>query len=224
MLDVLSIQFIIFLVLFFIYFSVDLFFLILNSTFFLFLLAVYTWNFEGDLFINFLIIIDLGLYFLFYVFFLHYSNLFTAVSKLTTSLYNISYYVILAIFLFFMPAEISAGLEIYLILHNQISFYNWYSILNLLFSADLQFLAELYFGFNFTEFILMNFYIYIVLLLVYYLISTTSIVLFIITICSHISLNTLSYSTFSALLKYQDLERQKNTTEAVRVWSNRTLS
>jgi len=50
-----------------------------------------------------------------------------------------------------------------------VNFYVWYSILNLTYFTDLQLMSELYYVYNSFEFILMNFYLYITILLIYFL-------------------------------------------------------
>ena len=138
------------------------------------LLVGYVWLDGGDVFINFLLIIDLGLYFLFFIFFLHYSNLFTV--KLRRNFIANSLFYSLFFFIFLSTTSTS-GLSQWLVLREPVFVtlglnysYDWYSIVGIVFNADLQFLAELYFNFNLVEFILMNFYIYLILLLTYYLV------------------------------------------------------
>ena len=66
----------------------------------------------------------------------------------------------------------------------------------------------------------MNLYIYIVLLVVYYVISLHQVTTLRAFITSLNFVNYTSYSSSSVFIKLQDLEKQKSTSESVRVWGS----
>lgn len=205
--------------------SSDLFFLIVNSIFYLLIISAYAWLNDFDVFVNFLVIIDLGLFFIFFIFFVSNSNLFTSkLSNTPTTPQLILWFttlLVLNLFVAFASEESSIGGVAYPAL---ITFFDWYSVLGFVFSADLQLMSELYFNFNLFEFIIMNFYIYLSLFLVYYFFSMPIIsdsIQFLLNLNNSFFYKLIDFSNF---VKFQDFEKQRNSVESVRVWSKTSTS
>lgn len=217
-LEATTLQILILITLILVYYSSDLFYFILNSILFLVLITSYVWLKDGDLFLNFLLIIDLGLYFLFFIFFLHYSNLFSSVQLFRSSNLGFVYLTIVLIICSWSFKFCYLESESFSAVQLQLSFYNWYALSLFVFAADLQLLSELYFGFNFIEFILMNLYIYIVLLAIYYIISLPIVYTLVTWVRSFQYTSLLRLAGSSVFLKTQDLDKQRTSSEAVRVW------
>jgi hypothetical protein len=213
-------QFFLYLCLLFFFLNLDNFFMLVNSIIYLILVSVYAWNEDIDILINFLIIIDLGLFFIFFAFLIHNTNLFSYTIKkniIIKVLFTVMLLVILYYYLhhnYFFLLKYS-NLINFLYSYN---YYNYFNIFNLIFFTDLQLLTELYFVYNFLEFIIMNFYMYIAIIAVYYLINFTTLlesfnfdsILF-----KKYRVNTLFFNEF---FKTQNMQKQINTSVSTRVW------
>lgn len=75
--DFLCLQFLLFLILILLNTNIELFFIILNSILYLFIIVCYTWLHDVEIIINFLLIIDLGVFFILLAFLLNLTQLFT---------------------------------------------------------------------------------------------------------------------------------------------------
>lgn len=94
-----------------------------------------------------------------------------------------------------------------------ITYYDWFSIFNLYYFTDLQLLSDIYYVFAGLEFILMNFYLYTVILILYCLQRVVP------------SLDDHFLTTFrdnvtvrGNFMRMQDIQAQILTRASVRVW------
>lgn len=222
--DYFILQLLVILILLFINYTQDLFFTVLNSILYLALISIYAWLDDADILINFLIIIDLGVFFILLAFVLNIIKMFTFQDLYLNNYYNtlIFFFGIgFILFQWYFSASFALYLtNYYLIIYNfLITFYNWYSLYTLLYFTDLQLLSEIYFHFNFFEFILMNFIIYFTIALIYFILSYSILVKsidFLSLPLSFIKFNKFNNHFF---IKSQNLQNQILTKANLRVWS-----
>lgn len=164
------IQFLIVLFLFLFFFNYEQFFLIINAIIFLILISIYAWLEDLDILINFLLIIDLGLFLILFVFIINSINLFSFFKS------NINFTIFFNIFILFIVCWFffkiffqNFNSTFYIINLFVILYQDWFFLFQLLFFTDLQLLSEIYFNFNFFEFIIMNIIIYLTIIFVYYI-------------------------------------------------------
>lgn len=206
--DFFILQFLIIFVLLLCLFFVDSFFFIINSIIYLILISNLLWLTDLDIYVNFLIIIDLGVFFILIAFLINLSHLFqyTLVFNKQLKVWVISA-VIITTFIINVPV-VSSDFFNFLI-----TFYNWFGIFNFIYFTDLQLMSDVYYVYTAFEFILMNFYIYFVVVILYTLI-------FVLKILSYGSFNTKTIKTI--FMRYQNFQKQVNQTATVRVWSKKT--
>ena len=220
-------QFFLFFNLFLFLFLFESFFLVINSVIYLWLISVYAWNEDIDILINFLLIIDLGLFFIFFSYLINITNLFSFKSNFL----NFSYSSFIFIFVFIIiltvmynNVSLTVNLLASLSFIHLLNYYNYFNILNFIFFTDLQLMAEVYFSFMFFEFILMNFFIYIVIFILFILINinifwdSLNIYIHIFNLVKH------KVNLFNSFFKTQNFQKQINTVISTRVWSRKNKS
>ena len=189
----------------------DSFFLLINAIFYLTVVVFLAWLLESDIYINFLLIIDLGVFFVLLGFLLNLVSLFADHSRnLVVNLFYFFYFIFF-IFLSFLGTSLASSSLPFLV-----SFYDWYTIFNLVYFTDLQLLSDIYYIFVSFEFIIMNFYLYWVILVLYILRQFTLVVtggggVF----SPQQSLNTVRGN----FMRTQDIQSQLLVSASVRVWS-----
>lgn len=223
--DYFLVQLSLILVLFFINSSKDIFFSLLNSIIYLGLIAVYSWLDDADILINFLIIIDLGVFFILLAFTLNLTKLFTYNLATTNTHYSLLYFSVFFALIFVF--QYLYGSEFCYLIHSNflklwsflLTFYNWYSVFSFVYFTDLQLLSEIYFHFNLLEFIVMNFVIYFTIVLIYFILTLSTL---------YKSVSTLFYLPVfkqfnkfnnNFFIKSQNLQNQLSTRANLRVWS-----
>ena len=207
-------QFFTVVILIFFFFFWDSFFLIINALSFLAVAALFAWLLDADIYINFLVIIDLGVFFILLGFLLNFISVFT----LTRSFLRRRgfYFILLLGFSVLGYSGDSSTLPplcSFLVL-----FYDWFSIFSLFYFTDLQLLSDIYFTFSGLEFLLMNFYLY-----------TVIVCLYILRRCSypHLYTNPTKTSLYchsgltvrGNFMRLQDLQAQALVRASVRAWS-----
>ena len=120
---------------------------------------------DADIYINFLIIIDLGVFFILLGFLLNFVSLFD-VSHLSRGRGGFAVLLLFIFYLLVLGGRTSAVSSFFPFL---VLFYDWFAIFNLFYFTDLQLLSDIYFTFSGFEFILMNFYLYTVIFCLYIL-------------------------------------------------------
>lgn len=161
--DFILLQFFFILLLVFFLFLWDSFFLLINAVCFLSIVALFAWLIDSDIYINFLVIIDLGVFFVLLGFLLNFISLFRETRGSSNPFLSFLIFGLLAgAHYVFSNAEVeTTGLSFL------ITYYDWFSIFNFYYFTDLQLLSDVYYVLAGLEFILMNFYLYVVILVLY---------------------------------------------------------
>lgn len=160
-------------ILYFIYTTKEIYYLIVNCIFFLGLVSILLWLFDADVYTNFLIIIDLGVFFVLLAFLLNLTKLFQSDTSVGESqrTHRKSIMITTSVLLFSLIGSLMfCNYErLSYFLYSWISepiCYDWFSLYNFVYFSDLQLLTEVYFHVNIFEFILMNLFIYVGILLI----------------------------------------------------------
>lgn len=193
------------------------FFLLINAIIFLFLMSTFLWTVDLDVYVNFLLILDLGIFFVLIAFLVNLSHLFQSnhtFTKLQTPLV-LGYFIFNLLFVFWGTAE-STSTSNLLNLPCTLTLYDWYAVFSFSYFSDLQLLSDLYYCIFSFEFIIMNFYLYLAIFVTY-------IVFFLTKLVGHTSSGYLSTCASNKItfIRYQNLQKQVNQTATVRVWSKK---
>jgi hypothetical protein len=175
--DFMFVQIFLIVIVFFFYTTYEPFFLIINSVFFLSLVVIYSWLSDLDILINFLVIIDLGVFFLFFAFLINLLQMFSV-----NFIYNwgaFRWFIYLFIGSLTLVFEYSLSFNTLIWEYSTclnfwqflVSYYNWFFIQNWGYFTDLQLLSDIYFKFNFFEFFIMNFIIYLTIVLIFFVLN-----------------------------------------------------
>jgi hypothetical protein len=175
------------------------------------------WLSDLDIFVNFLIIIDFGVFFVLLSFLVNLSHLFqnsTVFIKYQTNLIYMLFTILLIVCLF-NPGSVNSTL-LFRSFVFELTFYNWYSIFNFNYFSDLQLMSDIYYLFTAYEFLLMNFYIYITIVYIY----------IILTLITSFNINPKYSQNYTKnnhfiFIRSQDIQKQVNQTASVRVWSKK---
>lgn len=179
---------------------------------------------EGDIFVGFLWVIDLGVGLIFFIFILHYSTFLHQKSNLAKTSREISFYLVSLfsiISIFFFLALPTSPEDTFSIARTWFFSVTWYDYYDLFFSptvTDLNLLHEIYFTNNSFEFFLLNFF------LLYGIIASI--------LLSFLSKRFFNVMNYSQLLDYdmlrqarstyfirsQDYLKQQLTSAGIRVW------
>lgn len=190
----------------------DLLFVTLHALGILVIVALLSWLLDADIYINFLIIIDLGLFFVLISFFLNLHTLFQSTRPERFTVRG-SYLV----FLFFIVFSTTNLNLIPLLLNtSSITYYDWYSLLNLSYFADLQLLSDLYYtGFLF-EFLLMNIYLYVTIFILLLIQYGQKVINYLPKV--HQRFTALDLALTGDIVRTQNTTKQERTVARVRVW------
>lgn len=198
-------------VLFFFFLFWDSFFLIINAVCFLGVIACLAWLIDADIYINFLIIIDLGVFFILLGFLLNFISTFTTARL---DFYRRDYFLAFFILCLLVRCSGSAVSGFVSFFPNTVTFYDWYGIFGLYYFTDLQLLSDIYYTLSGLEFIIMNFYLYVIIVCLYVLRR-----------CRDYDLSFFTSSFSGGLtvrgnfLRVQDLQAQSLVRASVRTWS-----
>jgi len=179
---------------------------------------------DGDIFVGFLWVIDLGVGLIFFIFVLHYSTFLYQKAKLDKSSREVSFITLAIIFLasffyfFANPTDMfhTSGFQ-----KTWFFFVSWYDYYDLFYSyvvTDLNLLRELYFYNNSFEFFLINFVLFygiIGAILLTFLIKR------IFTFTNHNQLlhwNSLNKLKSTYFIRNQNYLKQSGTSTGTRVW------
>lgn len=211
--ELLFIQLVLFILLFFVALASDYIFILLNSALFLFISGMLLWLVELDVYVNFLMIIDLGVFFVLTALLINFISLFQAYNSSGTS---IIFFSICLSFIFFFKWSPSLCLPD----TTYIVFYNWFSIFSLNYFTDLQLLSDIYYLFNSFEFIFMNLYLYLAIFIVYLFFNLKQAVELKFNLHS---LNYTNHGETTVLMKQQDFHKQSQQLSTVRAWGRLEL-
>ena len=189
----------------------SLFFLLLNSIIFLFFITVYGWFLELDIFISFLLVLDLGLFLVFFTMLIYLTYLFRAFNSFYTPA-NLFFYII---FFYFVSSEWNQNKNTFWFYN--IIFYNWYFFFSSKFNSDLQILFECYFNLISFEFLLINGYIYLIILFSALILKVIG------NFCyKDLSFDNYNFYNFFNILKRQNLTKQIFQQAVIRCWSKKS--
>lgn len=182
---------------------------------------------DGDIFIGFLWVIDLGVGLVFFLFILHYSSFLNQKANVNKSSRELSFLfsglIFLLSFLYFFTQPIdksyAAGLD-----KSWFFFISWYDYYDFFFAqtvTDLNLLREIYFFNNSWEFFIINF-------LLFYSIINSILISFFIKRCfvflnydQYHAFNLFKKSDISFFIRSQDFTKQQYTASGTRVWTKR---
>lgn len=187
------------------------------------------WLFDLDVFVNFLVIIDLGVFFVLIAFLLNLTRLFQEYKTSPLALRNYSTKRVLFLTLIFILAVLTilmSATQSQFSNHSpffeQLSgwtlgpaLYDWTSIYNFVYFSDLQLMSDLYFRTNIFEFIVMNIFIYLGILVIITTLNAKD------WLNTWSTLNDFNLGKFEKHLymRSQNLQFQVKRSATVRVWS-----
>ena len=223
--DYFIIQLILISIVFFIYFVNELFNLLILSIFYLIILSMMTLLNDSDILISFLIIIDLGVFFVLFSFLLHLTKFLTYKNINDTSFKTLfSFSLFLSyIFLFNYTTNFYTIWN-----YNKIIEYTWfffinyldfYTIFNTNLKSDMHLLKEIYFHINSIEFILISIFLIIGILSLYFLLNLITLFNNKLNINNIQNIKKFNINTSVSFFKYQNFNKQINTSANSRVWT-----
>lgn len=179
---------------------------------------------DGDIFIGFLWVIDLGVGLIFFIFILHFSNFLHQKSLIELSSRSFLFFLFFLLFLLFLfffianPTDINLNYQLRRTWFFFISWYNYYSFYYSYTITDLNLLREMYFYNNSFGFFLINFMLFYGIfgsINLCFLIKRVFVFLNLSQI-TNVSLLSEINSTF--FIRNQNFLKQQNTSAGIRVW------
>lgn len=222
--DVLILQILIVMSVFFLFWCTDVFSTLLLSVMYLLMLSINVFILDADIIVSFLIIIDLGVFLVMFSFMLHVtkflqlknyhdlslSNLNKTISLITLL---ITYY-----YLVFFENSSNSVKDVENSWFFYISYYDYYKINNVFINSDLQLLKELYFYINNYEFFVISICIYIGLITAYSIFNFSYKFITNLNVGLITGLKSFNIAEASYFFRYQNIIKQSTTTPSSRVW------
>jgi len=221
--DYLLLQITIAVTVFFIYWVSDIFNSILVGVVYLLLLSLYSFYNDSDVFVGFLLVIDLGVFFIMFAFILHLTKFLVNKNSYNLEYKNLYYMVflvlVLALFLYVMnfSNDFNYNKTIENVWFFYVSHYNYYNISHAFFNSEMQLLKEAYFNFNNFEFFLISIGIYFGVVTTYLLFNFLN-KLYIKNNALHLMKGLHNKADSTYFFRYQDMIQQSNTRPNTRVW------
>ena len=185
---------------------------------------------DGDIFVGFLWVIDLGVGLIFFMFILHYSTFLHQKSNLNKTSREFSFsalaFLFIPSFFFFFTAPVS-GTSSSTVMKTWLFDLSWYDYYDFFFSltvTDLNLLHEIYFTNNSFEFFLINFF------LLYGIIATILMSFLVKRIFNYLNYDQLmnhrmlNQTRATYFIRTQDYLKQQLTSTGTRVWSKKKNS
>jgi len=217
--DFLLLQLTLFISLIFFLLITENFFLLINSIIFLLLISTFLWTADLDIYVNFLLILDLGVFFVLIAFLINLSHLFQSNQSFNKQQMPLILGYALVHFLLMVSGTVESTTSTTLLsLPCTLSLYDWYAVFSFSYFSDLQLLSDLYYSLFSFEFLLMNFYLYLAIFITYLLFFLIKLLSY---NCSTGFTNKTTNKTI--FIRYQSLQKQINQTATVRVWSKKQL-
>nr|ASY95691.1 Nad6 [Paraurostyla sp.] len=185
---------------------------------------------DGDIFVGFLWVIDLGVGLIFFIFILHFSNFLNQKSLILLSkrfflFFSFFFFFFLFFSFFFSNAEnANYNYQLKKIWFFFVSWYNYYLFYNSHQTTELNLLREIYFYNNSFEFFLIN------LALFYGIFIAINLSFLIKKIFNYLNLpqiknlNLLSENNSNFFIKNQNFVKQQNTSAGARSWIKKKLN
>jgi hypothetical protein len=222
--EVIILQFLISLTLFFFNFSINIITTWYLAGIYLFSLGFFLLLDDCDIFIGFLWVVDLGVGLIFFIFILHFSNflLFKVLldinAKLLFIVTLIFFFILIFLYVFALPTDINFNYTLMKTWFFTITHYDYYPLYNNLGLIDLNVAREVYFYSNSFEFFIINFVVFLGIIAA----ILTAFFIKRILLFSNIGLflNTDFYSTINSVffIRNQNFMKQKTTSAGTRVW------
>lgn len=209
---------------FFLYWISDIFNSITLGTFYLLISSLYAFYNDADVFVSFLLIIDLGVFFIMFAFMLHLTKFLINKSTYNFEFRNLFHSSnILIVFIFYLYfSNFSTDFNFNKKIENTwfffISNYNYCEINNSFFLSEMHILKEIYFSFNSFEFLLISFGVYFAVMTSYFLfLYLNKIAVKNKTLFYSLIKNNKQNSTY--FFRHQDYNKQILTLPSTRTWS-----
>lgn len=208
--DLLLLQLTLLLILVFVSLTSDYLFIVFNSTLFLVAFGIILWFSELDVYVNFLMVIDLGVFFVLAALLVNFIPMFQVyISSTTRPIFLVA--LVLISFAAF-PVNVKSDIPSTF----GVVFYNWFDVFGLNYFSDLQLLSDVYYVFNCFEFLVMNVYLYLTIFTVYIFFTLKKLL----ESSSASGKGVFNNSgTYSVIMKQQDFHKQSQQVATVRVWS-----
>lgn len=179
---------------------------------------------DGDIFIGFLWVIDLGVGLVFFIFILHYSTFLHQKANIDKSSRELSVIIISSIFLYFflfffvtpIDNDFSKGFNKTWFFH--ISWYDYYDFFLSNTITDLNLLREIYFYNNSFEFFTINFMLLYGILASILLCFLLKRIFTFLNFSQLMNYNLLAYTNSTYFIRNQNFIRQQSTSTGTRVW------
>jgi hypothetical protein len=198
--------------------------------FFLIVLGFLLLNDDGDIFIGFLWVIDLGVGLIFFIFILHFSNF--LYQKANYHLFNkfvlqIIFFFLFFVIFFFLASFANASnfnFQLARTWYFFISWYNYFFFFNSFVVTDLNLLREIYFYSNSFEFFLINFMVFYGIFSSINLTFLIKRVFLVLNFSQIKNINVLSEVNSYFFIRNQNFLKQQNTSAGARVWLKKKYS
>ena len=185
---------------------------------------------DGDIFVGFLWVIDLGVGLIFFIFILHFSNFLYQKPSLNLTDKFLYFFIFLLIFLFIFlfffssPSDSNFNYDLQKTWFFYISFYDFYDFFFVNVTSDLNLLREIYFFNNSFGFFLINFMIF------YGIIASINLSFLIKRVFSFLTYG--QFKNFKLLnepnsvffIRNQNFIKQQNTSVGTRVWLKKKVN
>ncbi len=179
---------------------------------------------DGDIFIGFLWVIDLGVGLVFFIFILHYSTFLHQKANVDKSTRELTFVLFALFFLFFflyfftnpIDADYTKGFN-----KTWFFFISWYDYYDFFLSSivtDLNLLREIYFYNNSFEFFLINFMLFYGIVSAILLCFLIKRIFTFLNYSQMMNLNLLNYSNSTFFIRNQNFIKQQSTSTGTRVW------
>jgi hypothetical protein len=179
---------------------------------------------DGDIFVGFLWVIDLGVGLIFFIFILHFSNFLHQKTLFDLSNRFVLFFFFIALFFFgFMyfianPTEETLNYQLKQSWFLFISWYNYYSLFNSYIITDLNLLRELYFYNNSYEFFIINFMLFYGIFGSINLCFLIKKIFIFLNLSQFKNLNLLGEISSTLFIRNQNFFKQQNASTGSRVW------
>lgn len=179
---------------------------------------------DGDIFIGFLWIVDLGVGLIFFIFILHFSNFLHQKSSFNLSnryfyLFIFFFFFILLFFYFMInPSDINLNYQLKKTWFFFVTWYNYYSFYHSFTITDLNLLRELYFYNNSFEFFLINFMLFYGIFGAINLCFLIKRIFIFLNLSQLKNLNILNEININFFIRNQNFIKQQNVSAGARVW------
>jgi hypothetical protein len=183
---------------------------------------------DGDIFVGFLWIIDLGVGLIFFIFILHFSNFLHQKAFINNFDRHsaVTAYFLIFVFFFFIffssPAADNFNSSLKRFWFFLISWYDYYSLYNARSVSDLNTLREIYFYNNSFEFFLINFMLFYGIFIAIILCFLIKKIFNFLTLVQLTTPSFLSLPSSSFFIRNQNFLKQQNTSTVTRVWAKTT--